>query len=107
MSGALDAPLTMTNAESLLITLDIVDGSATPSDYDWTYALTGCQTLNLTEGDGITVDDGEGTVTIDPGAAYRLAPGEYKHGLVSTNKLTGQALQLFDGTVTVTESPNA
>lgn len=105
-AGALDAPFTMTSAESLLITLKIVDG-ATPSDYSWSYDLKGCQSLSLTEANGITVDDGTMMVTIDPGSEYRLAPGNYEHGCVVVHKATQQAQQLFDGCGTVTRSPNA
>jgi hypothetical protein len=105
-AGALDAPFTMTSAESLLITLNIVDG-ATPSDYDWFYALKGCQSLSLTEGNGIAVDDVAKTVTIDPGTDYRLAPGQYQHGCLTVHKVTQQAQQVFDGEGTVTRSPNA
>lgn len=107
MSGALEYSIQMTNAESLLIGLEIIDGDVTPSDYEWSYDIKGCQTLALTDGAGIAVNDVDKTVTIDPGTDYRLAVGTYTHGLVSTNKATGQALQLFDGIVTVTESPNA
>jgi hypothetical protein len=105
-AGALDVPIMMTSAESLLITIKITDG-ATPSDYTWSYALRGCQSLDLTEADGITVNDVASTVTIDPGADYRLSPGDYEHGCVIVDKVTGQSLQLFDGSGTVTRSPNA
>lgn len=104
-AGALDAPFTMTSAESLLITLNIVDDT-TPGDYDWFYALKGCQTLSLTVGDGITVDDIAKTVTIDPGPDYRLAPGQYQHGCLTVHKTTQQSQQIFDGEGTVTRSPN-
>lgn len=103
-AGALDAPFTMTSAESLLITINILD--ATPSDYNWFYALKGCQSLSLTEGNGITVSDVSGTVTIDPGADYRLSAGSYEHGLLAVDKATQQSQQVFDGAGTVTRSPN-
>lgn len=104
-AGALDAPFTMTSAESLLITLNIVDG-ATPSDYDWFYALKGCQSLSLAVGSGISIDDANKTVTIDPGPDYRLAAGQYQHGCLTIHKVTHQAQQIFDGEGTVTRSPN-
>lgn len=103
-AGALDAPFLMTSAESLLITIKIVD--AVPSDYDWFYSLKGCQSLDLTEGAGITVDDVSSTVTIDPGTDYRLDPGSYEHGLLAVEKASQRAQQIFDGAGTVTRSPN-
>lgn len=105
-AGALDVSSSMTNAESLLFTLKIID-DVVPSAYEWVYDLAGCQTLHLTEGDGITVNDGIATVIIDPGADYRLAPGTYKHGCITTDKVTGRVQQVFDGEITVTWSPNA
>lgn len=104
-AGALDVPIMMTSAESLLITIKVTDG-ATPSDFTWSYALRGCQSLDLTEAAGITVNDATSLVTIDPGSDYRLAPGSYEHGCIIVNKATGQAQQLFDGSGTVTRSPN-
>lgn len=104
-AGALDVSPLMTSAESLLFTLSIVDETA-PSGFEWVYDLKGCQSLHLTEGAGITVNDGLSTVIIDPGAAYRLAPGTYKHGCIITDKATGRVQQIFDGEITVTWSPN-
>lgn len=103
-AGALDAPFLMTSAESLLITVAII--GAVPSDYDWFYSLKGCQSLDLTEGAGITVDDVSSTVTINPGTDYRLAPGSYVHGLLAVEKTSQRAQQVFDGAGTVTRSPN-
>lgn len=104
---ALDAPFLMTTAESLSFTLEIVDSDVTLSDYDWFYNLTGPQDLALIEGDGITVDDGDSTITIAADADYRLAAGSYKHGLLQVNKTTSKAIQIFTGEGSVTESPNA
>lgn len=106
MNGAYDLPFQMTDAESVVITLSIVD-EVLPSEYDWFYAIKGCQDLSLTEANGIAIDDGEKTVTINPGSDYRLRAGAYTHGLLSINKVTGQAVQVFDGAGTVTASPNA
>jgi hypothetical protein len=105
-AGALDVPFTMTSAESLFITLNVIDG-ATPSDYTWQYDLKGCQSLTLTEANGITVDDDTKTITINPGPEYRLAPGNYEHGCLVVHKDTQQSQQIFDGSGTVTRSPNS
>jgi len=102
-----DLPFEMTDAESLLITLDIVDEVVTPSDYEFLYSLKGPSTLALTDGSGISIDDVAKTITIDPGADFRLTAGQYEHGLLSIHKTTRQAQQLFDGCGTVTRSPNS
>lgn len=108
MSGAAsyDLPIAMTDAESLLITLKVVD-DVTLDDYEFFYAVKGCQSLSLTGGDGVTVDDVAKTITIDPGSDYRLPAGNYQHGLLSVHKATGQAQQIFDGQGVVTRSPNS
>lgn len=106
MTAAYDMPFQMTDAESVLIMLSIVD-DVTPSDYDWFYEIKGCRTLALTEGAGIVIDDADKTITIDPGSDFRLSPGDYTHGLLSVHKATGQSHQIFDGTGKVTRSPNS
>lgn len=108
MSGAAnyDLPIEMTDAESLLITLDVVDGT-TPSDYEYFYALKGPKNLALEVGDGITVNDIDKTITIDPGADYRLDVGRYEHGLLIVHKVSRHTQQLFDGCGEVTRSPNS
>lgn len=108
-AGAYDVTRTMTEAESLLYTIKIVDDTP-PSNYTWVYDLKGCQTgqsVHLTEGNGITVNDGISTVIIDPGPNYTLAPGVYETGCLITDKTTGQHIQLFDGQITVVRSANA
>lgn len=109
MSGAAsyDLPFEMTDAESLLITLDVVDEGVTPSDYEYFYSLKGPSTLSLKDGSGIEVDDVAKTITIDPGSDLRLTAGTYEHGLLSVHKLSRQSQQLFDGCGTVTRSPNS
>ena len=107
MSGAAyDLSFSMTDAESLLITLRVVD-DVTPSDYEYSYDLQGCSPLSLAEGSGITVDDVAKTITIDPGADFRLEAGNYEHGLLSVHKVTRLAQQIFDGSGVVSRSPNA
>lgn len=105
-SGAYDLSFEMTTAESFLITLNVVD-AVTPSDYTYAYDLKGRSCLSLSDGHGIAIDDVAKTITIDPGAAFRLECGSYEHGLLSVHKVTGQAQQVFDGKGCVTESPNA
>lgn len=105
-AGAYDLSFSMTDAESLLITLNVVD-DVVPSDYEYAYALRGPSCLTLVEGAGIAVDNVAKTITIDPGSSFRLAPGSYEHGLVSTHTVSRQAVQLFDGSGTVIRSPNS
>lgn len=108
MSGAAnyDLPIEMTDAESLLITLDVVDGT-TPSDYDYFYALKGPTSLSLKVGSWISVDDVVKTITINPGSDFRLTAGQYEHGLLIVHKHSRISQQLFDGSGTVTRSPNS
>jgi hypothetical protein len=108
MSGAAnyDLPIEMTDAESLLITLDVVDDTD-PNDYEYFYDLKGPKTLSLTVGSGIAVDGVAKTITINPGADYRLEAGRYEHGLLIVHKVSRQSQQLFDGCGTVTRSPNS
>lgn len=108
MAGAAsyDLPLVMTDAESLLITLKVVD-EMTLSDYEFFYDVKGCKSLSLRDGSGIAIDDVAKTITIDPGSDFRFSAGNYEHGLLSVHKSTGQSQQIFDGCGTVTRSPNS
>lgn len=108
MAAAYECSISMTDDETLLFNIKpqtSAGAAPTWADYTFEYALTGNGiTLLLTETDGIEVDDTNDILTIGPAdRAYRLAAGEYKHGLRMTTVSGDITTQLFDGTVTVTE----
>jgi hypothetical protein len=59
--------------------------------------------LSLDDANGITVNAGDNTATVDPGVTYRLKRGQYRHGFRMTHTPSGKVTQLFDGPVVVTE----
>ena len=108
MAAAYDCSISMTDDETLLFNIipqTSAGAAPTWADYAFEYALTGNGiTLALTETDGIEVDEINDLLTIGPAdRTYRLAAGEYKHGLRMTTVADEITTQLFDGTITVTE----
>jgi|SRR6478609_7537642 len=108
MTAPYEAIINCTDDETFVFTVEPrkTDGSMPVwSDVAATYALNGCGTsMVLTIGNGITIDEPLGLMTIGPvDRSYRLKPGQYKHGLTVTQPSSGVTLQMFDGTVTVTE----
>ena len=108
MSAPYEAIINATADETFLFTVEPrkTDGSMPLwSDMAATYALNGCGVnMVLTIGNGITIDETLGHMTIGPpDRTYRLRPGQYLHGLVVTQGSSGITQQMFDGSVTVTE----
>jgi hypothetical protein len=78
------------------------DGSAFPfGQYEIEYSLTHCgsQRLFLTQADGISIDNG--SVIFSSGETIRK--GTYEHGCRVRRIVSGQLIQVFDGTVTIGE----
>ena len=108
MAGAAyEATGSLTDDESFGFSLELKqpNGTSLPlADYTFEYELIGCSvTLKLDSASGITTDIPNSLVVIDPGADYRLKPGQYRHGFRLTHTSSNKTTQLFDGTITVTE----
>lgn len=84
----------------------LADGSDFPwADYSYAYELKrDCRAiLSLTGGAGLAVDPGENTITVQPPDTMRLCAGQYRHGCRIIHTATGKTIQVFDGSVTITE----
>jgi hypothetical protein len=76
------------------------------TDYAIDYVLLqgGSAVFQFSTGSGVVVDPDQGTATFGkPGA--RLQRGSYSHACRIRHLATGKSLPVFDGTVTVSESP--
>jgi hypothetical protein len=108
MSAPYEAIINTTDDETFVFTIEPrkKDGSMPLwSDVTADYALKGNGVdMRLTVGNGITIDEVLGRITIGPvDRNYRLRPGQYRHGMTVTQPSSGITLQMFDGTVNVTE----
>lgn len=108
MSAPYECLIDMTDDETFLFTVEPRDddnNAPTWANVSFEYCLNGCGvSLTLTDGQGIEIDEGDGTLTIGPpDRDYRLRPGQYKHGFAMRDIASGIVTQLFDGSVSVTE----
>ncbi|WP_262268616.1 hypothetical protein [Microvirga yunnanensis] len=70
-------------------------------EYEFAYSVGGCgSSVLLTVGNGLTVDAPTMTFRIEKGV---LPVGDYPHGLRATSTVTGDIVQIFDGTLTINE----
>jgi hypothetical protein len=103
MSAAYDVTLSFTDSES--IRFDVVlhgpDGEPLPVDgLAFEYVLWGCETIRLTEENGVTADTDSNIVTVALDPERRLHAGKYQHGFRSIDE-NGGAIQHFDGTLSI------
>jgi hypothetical protein len=109
MAGAAyQVNVSATDDETFAFTCEwtLADGSDFPwADYTYAYELKRNRRpiLALAGGDGLAVDPGENTITFQPPEAMRLCAGRYQHGCRITHTATGKTIQVFDGSVTITE----
>jgi hypothetical protein len=84
----------------------LADGSDFPwADYAYAYELKRDRrlVLSLTGGDGLLITAENNKITVQPPMTTRLCPGVYRHGCRITHIENGKTIQVFDGTVTITE----
>ncbi len=109
MAAAYTANVSATDDESFEFTCEwtMVDGTDFPwADYTFAYTLgyRGCgPILSLTDASGVVVTEADNLITFAAPVATRLAAGTYEHGCRITHIATGKVVQVFDGTVIVTE----
>lgn len=108
MAGAAyEVTASLTDDESFGFPLELKqqNGTSLPlADYAFEYELVGgAVALRLDEASGIAIDLANSLVTIDPGSDFRLPCGRYRHGFRLKHRSSGKTVQLFDGSVTVTE----
>lgn len=106
MAAAYQATTTLTDDESFgfAVMIQHEGESVALDDYTYEYELRGCgETLELNLSNGITIDLDDNLVIVDPGSDRRLRAGQYRHGFRAKHTESGRVVQLFDGTVTVSE----
>jgi hypothetical protein len=106
MAAAYQATTTLTDDESFgfAVTIQSEGESVALGDYAFEYEVRGCgENLSLDMANGITIDLADNLVIVDPGSDRRLKAGQYRHGFRAKHIESGRVVQLFDGTVTVSE----
>jgi hypothetical protein len=108
MSACCELNLKMTDDETLLFNLEIVDAEGAPltwSNFVFDYTIKSpAVTVNLAQGSGISVDTVSNALIITtPDPNYRLPVGIHPHGLRAKHIGTGVMVQLMDGDITVSE----
>lgn len=105
MAAPFEVNVSGTDDETFTFSIPIEndDGSPFPfADYAHEYAVSrdGRRVLFMSEGDGVTIAAPLITFRAPTG---RLAAGRYEHGYRLRSLATGDEIQIFDGTVTLTE----
>lgn len=109
MAAAYQVNVSATDDETFEFSLEwkLEDGTSFPwADYTYAYDFrgNGSSRLALTGDDGIAIDTENDLITFSPAdEAYRTCRGQYQHGCRVTHIETGKTIQIFDGSVTVTE----
>lgn len=99
---------TVTDDESFGFTCEwkIDDGTDFPwADFTYEYEIGAhCSpSYALTVGSGLTIDPDANLISFQLDADQRLSVGQHPHGCRLTDIATGRVLQVFDGTITVTD----
>ncbi len=106
MTAAYQATTQMTDDESFGFAIAIQNaGVSLPLDeYEFEYVVIGCgENLKLDQTNGVSVDLNDSLVVVEPGPDRRLRPGLYSQGFRAKHITSGKVVQLFDGTITVSE----